>query len=114
MNRVDFFAENPQYRYIVFENFINKMLGFIVQFPLQIQPMIFYETIKQEFGDKLGEQDVLVSALLTVLNEQQKNFLVNAQRFNQFAMQAQNRIKELEVQLADSRRRVVELESNLN
>ena len=113
MNKVDFFAENPQYRYIVFENFINKMFVFLKIIPPQVPPFIIYDAIKQEFGDKLGEQDVLVSALCTCLYNQQKIFAANNQHFNQFTEQAQNRIKDLEAQLAESQRRIAELEASL-
>lgn len=53
-------------------------------------------TIQNEFGDKLGDYDVLIPALCAVLNAQQKNSVMNHQRFNQFAAQAQARIAELE------------------
>jgi len=116
LNKFDFFKKNPQHHYVMLNYFIIGSLGndnfFRASF--QIQPFVIYETIKQEFGDKLGEQDVLVSVLCTAFNTQQKNFAINHQKFNQFAAQAQNRIKELETQLADSRRRVAELEAHLN
>ncbi len=99
MNTNDFFVQNPQYRYAVLEHFAADKFNIILLKSLQLPPFEIYKAIKQEFGDKLGEQDVLVSALCTLVNTQQKMFVVNQQRFNQFAAQAQQRIAELEAQL---------------
>ena len=99
MSNNDFFVQNPQYRYAVLEHFAADKFNIILGHSLQLPPFAVYETIKQEFGDKLGEQDVLVSALCTLVNTQQKMFVVNQQRFNQFAAQTQQRIAELEAQL---------------
>ena len=113
LSKIEFFQMNPQQRYAVLVKFICGKFDIIFSRSFQFQPFVIYETIKQEFGDKLGEYDILISVLCTVFNTQQKNFTINHQKFNQFAAQAQNRIKELEEQLADSRRRVVELEAHL-
>ena len=49
--------------------------------------------IKKEFGDKLGEQDVLVSALCTyAMTLQKMNYMISTQ--------AQQRIAQLEAELA--------------
>ena len=99
MSKHEFFQKNPQYRYIVVEFFINSKIGAFLNESFQLPPVAVYEAIKQEFGDKLGEYDVLVSALCTVINTQQKIFAINQQKFNEFAAQAQKRIAELEAQL---------------
>ena len=114
LNKFDFFKENPQHHYVMLNDFINGSFINVFVIGFHLPPFVIYEAIKQEFGDKLGEQDVLVPFLCTAFNTQQKNFAINQQKFNQFAAQAQNRIKELEEQLADSRRRVAELEAHLN
>ena len=90
---------NPQHHYKILESFIQSHFSRFFQESFQLSPVAVYETIKQEFGDKLGEYDVLVSALCTVINTQQKIFAINQQNFNQFAAQAQKRIAELEAQL---------------
>ena len=103
MKKLDAFlvkaSVTPQYRYAISANVIQSHFSSIFQDSLHLPPFAVYETIKQEFGDKLGEQDVLVAALCTLVNTQQKMFVVNQQRFNQFAAQAQKRIAELEAQL---------------
>ena len=95
----EFFQKNPQHRYAVLEGFVNKMFDFILNRTFQLPPFAVHEIIKREFGAKLGDQDVLVAALCTALNTQQKINAVNAQKFNQFAAQAQQRIAQLEAAL---------------
>ena len=99
MEKLDFFKENVEYRYAIFEYFINKMYDIFLASSFPIPPFSFYQTIKNEFGKDLGDYDVLVSALCAFINTQQKLSFINQQKFNQFAAQAQNRIKELEEQL---------------
>ena len=99
MSKIEFFQQNPQYRHAMLDYFIYKCFDKFFKHTLQISPTTFYETIKQEFGERLGEQDVLVSALATAFNTQQKINTVNQQRFQQFAMQAQKRIAQLEAEL---------------
>lgn len=96
MNKPEFFKENPQYRYAVLEQFTVIMFNMILQESFKLPPHEIYLTIQNEFGDKLGDYDVLIPALCAVLNAQQKNSVMNHQRFNQFAAQAQARIAELE------------------
>lgn len=112
-DKLEFFKQNPMYLYALLDYFFQVNFKDMLKKSLELQPYEIYEIIKQKFGEKLGEQDVLVSALCTFLNNQQKIFAANNQRFNQFAEQAQNRIKDLEAQLAKSQRRIAELEARL-
>ncbi|MCR5834319.1 MAG: hypothetical protein K6G55_06710 [Selenomonadaceae bacterium] len=73
----------------------------MLQKSFKLEPHDVYNAIKQKYGDSLGDYDVLVSALCTMINTQQKIAAVNQQKFNQFAAQAQKRIAELEAQLKD-------------
>jgi len=99
LSRIKFFEENFQYRYAVLNYLVERKFKLSFHASLQLPPFEVYRAIKQEFGDKLGEYDVLVSALCTLINTQQKMFAVNQQKFNEFAAQAQKRIAELEAQL---------------
>lgn len=114
MSKIEFFQTNPQYRYAVLVKFICGKFDIIFPQSFQFQPFVVYETIKQEFGGKLGEHDVLISALCTLLNNQQKISFVNQKNFEQSIAQAQSQIKNLEAQLSDSRRRIAELGGGLN
>ena len=99
MLKHEFFQKNSSYRYAVLENFSNANFRAIFKDSLKLPPFAVYETIEQEFGAKLGEQDVLIAALCTALNTQQKNNAANIQQFQQFAAQAQARIAQLEAEL---------------
>lgn len=98
MSRHEFFQKNSRCRYAVLEKFVGKVWLFL-EASFQLPPFVVYETIKREFGAKLGEQDVLVAALCTALNTQQKINAVNNQKFQQFAAQAKARIAQLEAEL---------------
>ena len=99
LSRIEFFRKNQNYLYALLERFIFIETRAPLGISFQLQPFEIYATIKQTFGDRLGEQDVLISALCTALNTQQKINAVNVQKFNEFAAQAQRRIAELEAQL---------------
>ena len=99
MSKLEFFNKNPQYRYAVLESFIAGKFACCLQESFKIPPFAVCEAIKNEFGGRLGEQEVLVPALCTYVNTLQRMNAVNVQKFNQFAAQAQKRIAELEAQL---------------
>ena len=113
-SRHEFFKNNPQYRYAVLENFVNGKFGCILNDSFKIQPFEVYDTIKREFGEKFGENDVLISMLCTAVNTQQKINAMNAQRFNQFAVQAQQQTQKFNQFAAQAQRRIVELEAEVN
>ena len=99
MARHEFFKSNPQYRYAVLEMFVNWKFNSFLGASFYVEPAAVYEAIKKEYGENFGEHDVLVAALSTVLNTQQKISLTNQKKFQQFAEQAQARIAELEAEV---------------
>ena len=99
LSKHKFFRQNPQFRYAIFENFIFGRFYSILECSRELPPFVVYETIKKEFGKNLGEYDVLISALCSCTNTLQKIHISNTQKFNQFAAQAQTRIKELEAEI---------------
>ena len=99
LNRIDFFKKNPRYHYAMLSHFVEGSFSCLFETSFKLEPVSFYEAIRNRFSNDLGEQDILVSLLLTIINTQQKMFVVNQQNFNQFAAQAQKRIAELEAQL---------------
>lgn len=99
LDKIDFFRQNPQYRYVMLSHFVDGSFISLLGKSFQLEPFAVYESIKKEFGDKLGEQDILVSTLCTIINTREKISVMNQQKFNQFAAQAQKRIAELEAQL---------------
>jgi len=100
MGNLEFFQKNLRCRYAVLEKFItSKILDPHIN-KWHLPPFEIYETIKKEFGAKFGEHDVLVCALCTYAMNLQKNCYESVQNFNQFAKQAQQRITQLEAELA--------------
>ena len=99
LNRIDFFQKNPRYHYAMLSHFVEGSFSCLFETSFKLEPVSFYEAIRSRFSTDLGEQDVLVSALCTLVNTQQKMFAINQQKFNEFAAQAQKRIAELEAQL---------------
>ena len=100
LGKLEFFQQNPSYQYIVLEYFFRSHFYFPFQAVLQLPPFAVYETIKQTFGQRCGEQDVLISVLYTFAMNLQKISIINTQNFNQFADQAQKRIAQLEAELS--------------
>lgn len=80
MSRLEFFRQNPQYRYAVLENFVHCKIGTIFRPSLEVAPAEAYNVIKNEFGKNLSEWDVLIPFLLADLIEQQKIFVKNQER----------------------------------
>ena len=75
MDKLEFFNQNPQYRYAILENFAHVALGSLFESSLQSSPFQIYESIKQNYGKKFGEYGSLISFLLADLIEQQKIFV---------------------------------------
>ena len=67
MSKHDFFKTNPLYRFALLKNFIDKNLDLNLETVQELDAATIYSTIKDEFGKKLGEYDVLISALCTAL-----------------------------------------------
>ena len=113
MDKHEFFQQNPKYRYVVLEKFINEKMTSLFKDSLQLQAFEVYEAIKQRFGDKLGEQAALVSALCAFLNTQQKISLIYQQKLNEVVMQSQDKIKNLNRLVEQSQNRNSNLEKQL-
>ena len=100
MDKIEFFKANPNYRYAILQHFISIQLNnrFLQEYNEKTAYEI-YEAIKFNFGENLGEHDVLVSMLLTEIKIRHKTFVVTRQKFNKFAQQAQQRIAALEAEV---------------
>lgn len=96
MNGIEFFRENLDYRHAVLYTFIKNDFMYIVNECVNLSPPEVYGIFMQNFSKYLGEHDVLTCLLCAAVNDLQKNFLMNQQRFDKYAAQAQQRIAELE------------------
>ena len=106
------FSVHPDYRYAVLEKFISGKFKKVFKSAAQIPPFGVYETIKQEYGDRFGEWDVLIPALCAILDTQKKIInSVNVRQFNEFTAQAKERIDELEQRDRVNKAYIAELEN---
>ena len=80
MDRSEFLRQNVQYRYAVLEKLTAHMFELSFKHSLQIPQPSIYEAIKNEFGDKLGDFDVLVSVLCAIINKYQKIIVKSNER----------------------------------
>lgn len=72
MNRHEFFQVNPSYRYPVLEYFLRGKFGWALKDAGNIRSEKVYEAIKDEFGDRLSEHDILISSLCSALYKAEK------------------------------------------
>ena len=91
-----FLRENPQYHYDIFKYFLQKMFNKLYGSSLELSELEIYNAIKETFGERLGKYDVLIPLLCTQLNSLQRYCL----QILQESEQKQNRISELETEIA--------------
>ena len=72
LDKIDFFAENPKYRYALLEHYAYRRLSMMLGISFKVPQSEIYAAIKEEFGEKVGKQDVLVAELCSLINDQQK------------------------------------------
>ncbi|MBQ3451549.1 MAG: hypothetical protein IJG32_04735, partial [Selenomonadaceae bacterium] len=74
MNKVEFLKGNTPYRYRILEKLSLNTFERLSenQNTLYVPSYYIYWAIKDEFGDKLGEQDALISVLCSLIDKYQK------------------------------------------
>ncbi|MBQ3444863.1 MAG: glycosyltransferase [Selenomonadaceae bacterium] len=72
MSQIEFFKENPQQHYAILEKQVQGKFRAGLRYAGQLTSTDVYETIKGEFGDKFGGQDILISALCSHIFGQDK------------------------------------------
>lgn len=95
LERIEFFKDNSIYRHAVVDFVVKKMFSMSFQACMEVAPFAVYRAIKKEFGADLGEYDVLIPALCTALNTQQKITVMNQRNYNKFIADSKKRIAEL-------------------
>lgn len=73
INKNAFFKANPSCRYALLKNFVDKRFTWTLKSARNLTEDEIYSTIEENFGDKLGNDDVLVSLLCTALYNEKKN-----------------------------------------
>ena len=85
MSGHEFFKENPQQRYVVLENFVRGFFDVILRRNLSIESVDFYEAIKQAYGERLVDYNVLIPALCTAIYYEKKAGNNNLQAIRKFS-----------------------------
>lgn len=99
LGRLDFFKNNPQYRHAILDFVVNKMFDMSFKAGMSIPQFNIYGTIKQKFGNNLGDYDILIPVLCTALNTQQKIITLNQREFKKVFATTSEKIAELEEEL---------------
>jgi glycosyltransferase involved in cell wall biosynthesis len=99
LSRLEFFRNNAEYRHGILDFVIKKMFNMSFRASMSIPQFTIYNAIKDEFGKDLGEYDVLIPALCTALNTQQKITVMNQREFKKVIAKTDSRIAELEREL---------------
>ncbi len=72
MAKTPFFQQNPQLRHKILDHFTRRIYNGLFKHTLKTQQWEIYESLKEDFGQNFGEHDVLIPALLTLVNTNQK------------------------------------------
>ena len=67
MSRQEFFAQNPDCRFALLKKFIDERFNQIVESSWRFEENVIYSTLKETFGEKFGEYNVLIPALCATL-----------------------------------------------
>jgi len=73
--RINFFKNNLQARFAILNYFLTKMFNISLNSRLKLHPVAVYDATRQKFGEALGEWDVLVSALVALVDIQEKELM---------------------------------------
>ncbi len=83
LSRVEFFNQNPQYRYAMLFYFVEVSFRFLQNQTAEKPSLLVYDAIREKFSEVLGEHDVLVALLCSFINAQQKFIADQRQRISE-------------------------------
>ena len=72
LEKNEFFKQNPELRHKVLDHFTRRFYNGLFKHTAKTTQTDIYDSLKQEFGRGFGEYDVLIPALLTLVNTNQK------------------------------------------
>ena len=94
MSKQEFFETNPDCRFTLLKNFIDKRFIRTLKSAQKLNEETIYSTLKDEFGERLGEYNILIPALCTTLYSENISALLadyresldsNAKTLNKFS-----------------------------
>ena len=112
----ELFQKEPQYKYALIDFFVNNQIWNLYELYQKNPAIIFDNFIRNEFA-AIGNDPVVAAFLFDKMMTSYVNLIAihgnQRNEINRLAAQAQGRIKELETQLENSRRRIADLETQL-
>lgn len=96
MAGIEFFRDNPAYRYNVVHTFMKKDFGHIFAACKKETAFDVYGIFREKFGDYLSKYDVLVACLCAYVIRQRKFW---SKKYNKYVEETQLRIDELEAEI---------------
>jgi glycosyltransferase involved in cell wall biosynthesis/stress response protein YsnF len=86
LQKIDFFQKNPQRHYALLEDFIQGSFNslVVIKYRQQINSSDIFKAIKEEFAENLGEYDVLIPALCSILINEENSHHKVAQELRKF------------------------------
>ena len=96
LSRHELFKTKPQLYYTLLENYFSGRLAEIFNECSESAPFELYAALQKIFGKDLGEHDVLIPALCSVLVQQQRIAEAKVKQVKEYSAQAAQRITELE------------------
>ena len=96
LSRHELFKTKPQLYYTLLENYFSGRLAEIFKEYSEPAPFELYAALQKIFGKDLGDQDVLIPALCSVLVQQQRIAEAKVKQVKEYSAQAAQRIAELE------------------
>ena len=87
MNKIPFFGENPSYRYAVLEHAAQRYFTKLYKSSLKVLSADMYMSIKSTFGKNLGDNEILVSVLCTMISSYRKIIEKNKERIAELETQ---------------------------
>ena len=86
MSKHEFFQKNLSARYDILKYFVASKFNLTLISAQELTEYEIYRSIKDEFGEKLGDYDVLIPALCTAIYNEKKAHENDIQVFNNFAL----------------------------
>ena len=88
MSRMEFFQKNPDYKLAILDNLANgRCFTQVSRYAEKLLPVEIYETIINGFKNNLGEHDVLIAYLCTLIHEQRKNLKLKDEQIKNLSAQ---------------------------
>lgn len=88
MSRMEFFQKNPDYKLAILDHLANgRCFSQVSRYGEKLLPFEIFETIINGFKNNLGDKDVLIAYLCTLIHEQRKNLKLKDEQIKNLSAQ---------------------------